>query len=63
MQPGKHAFGLAASFTLRSDVRQVLANIALGHVVRRDRVDPIVTRCRRSGSLAGLDLNRERACL
>jgi hypothetical protein len=40
--PTEEPFGLPASLALRSGVSEVLVNIALGEVVRRDQIDPIV---------------------
>jgi len=42
IEPTEKPFGLAACLALCSGVREVLVEIALGHIVRRDKVNPII---------------------
>jgi hypothetical protein len=42
IEPGEDPFGFSASLALSSRVSEVRMDIALGHIVRRDGVDPVV---------------------
>jgi hypothetical protein len=61
---------LSPCLALYGRLREVLVDIALGDIVRRDQIDPIILAggsgscdCERGGALAALDLDGELACL
>jgi hypothetical protein len=69
-EPTEEPFGLLPCLALHGRVREVLVDIALGDIVRRDQIDPIILAggggscdCGRGRALAALDLDGELACL